>query len=151
MTEQFKRQVTFTPAFDKRSKNPRRNYGIHGVEMRFHLIGDHGATQFVIYTNWQLPEVTKELDARPVDRQYPHLACHPLPADVGYHRATPRYEGQTQSDSPCEFLGGQRCYYDGSGLMAQELFEKFTREGEEAVWRELEEVYRRSVIGNDDE
>lgn len=142
MTETFERQVVFTPAFDRRHQN----YGIHGVELRFHLIGEHGATQFVIFTNWQLPEVTKEQDARPPDRRFPHLSCHPMPADLGYHRLTPAYEGQQVLSEECELLGGKPCYYDGSGLMAQDVFDLFTREGDAAVWRELERFYRTSVL-----
>jgi hypothetical protein len=146
MAEKFEQRVTFTPAYDRRHADPNQNYGIHGVECRFELIGAQGATQFVIYTNWHLPEVTKELDRRPVSREFPHYGCHPLPADLGYHRATPAYEGQASLTEECEFVGGHPCYYDGSGLQAQDLFDTFTREGDAAVWRELERFYRANVL-----
>jgi hypothetical protein len=146
MDEQFKREVVFTPAFDRRDPNPHKNYGIHGAEIRFYLIGAQGATQFVIYTNWQLPEVTKELDARPVSTPFPHLLCRPMAADLGYHRLTPAYEGQDALTDDCELLGGRTCYYDGSGLQAQDVFETILREGDAVVWRELEACYRRNVL-----
>lgn len=146
MAEAFKREVIFSPAFDKRHADPKRNYGIHGVDLRFYLIGARGATHFVIYTNWQLPEVTRDQDARPVDRRFPHLSCHPLPADIGYHRPTPAWEGQDVCQESCGLLGGQACYSDGSGVMAREVFEMLVREGDAAVWRELERWYRDRVI-----
>ena len=119
--EEFKREVVFTPAFDKRHSDPKRDYGIHGVDLRFHLIGEHGATHFVVYTNWQLPEVTREQDARPVDRRFPHLSCHPLPADLGFHRLERSEDWQVEREN-CDLLGGRPCYGDGSVLMAQDLF-----------------------------
>jgi hypothetical protein len=146
MSDEFRREVVFTPAFDKRHADDGRNYGIHGVDLRFHLIGEHGATHFVVFTNWQLPEITKELDIRPIDRRFPHLSCHPSPADIGYHRLTPSYEGQEPLLDSCDLLGGKPCYSDGSGLMAREVFEKLIREGDAAVWRELEEWYRERVL-----
>jgi hypothetical protein len=144
--EGFETLILFEPAFDRRHPDPSRNYGIHGVEMRFALKGPEGASVFTIYTNWQLPEVTKELDARPVSTPFPHLLCRPMAADLGYHRLTPAYEGQDALTDDCEFLGGRTCYYDGSGLQAQDVFETMLREGDAAVWRELEAFYRRKIL-----
>ena len=146
MAEEFERRVKLNPAFDKRHADDGRNYGIHGVDLAFYLIGEHGATDFVIYTNWQLPEVTREMEARPSSGQFPHLVCHPLPANIGYHRTTPAYEGQECYIETCELLGGKPCYSDGSGTMAREVFEMLLREGDAAIWRELEHWYRERVL-----
>lgn len=54
----LERIVRFEPAYDKRDKN----YGIHGVQVRFVLKGAEGAVQFLLYTNWQLPHIVKERD-----------------------------------------------------------------------------------------
>lgn len=150
MSDVLKREIVWVPAFDKRHPDPHQDYGVHGVECRFHLIGDHGAAQFVIYTNWHLPEVTKVQDAHPTSLRFPHLSCHPLPADVGYHRLTPAYEGQDSLSEKCDLLGGRPCYYDGSGLAAKDLFDQFTREGDAVVWRELERRYREDVLDEND-
>ena len=56
------RIVEFTPAFDKRSSDPSKDYGIHGVDMRMVLKGENAATQFVLFTNWHLPHVHDELN-----------------------------------------------------------------------------------------
>ena len=57
--------VKFYPAFDRR-KDPKGNYGIHGVDMRMILKGDKGAVQFVLYTNWHLPHVQEELNLKAI-------------------------------------------------------------------------------------
>lgn len=81
----FKCQVDFSPAFDKRHTDPSKNYGIHGVNMRFVLTGEKGASQFLVYTNWHLPSVSKE--------GWSDFMLEPMGADVGYHAKSPQYEG----------------------------------------------------------
>lgn len=131
----FERVVTLSPAFDRRSDNPRKNYGIHGVELRMILKGPLGATQFLLFTNWQLPHVTKEHD-----HDLKHILCRPMPADLGYHSPKPQYDGQTSL--PCDLLPGGRCYYDGSGLNAEDVYTTLLTEGSDGVWKRLEEYYR---------
>lgn len=130
----LRRDVQFLPAFDKRNPDPCKNYGIHGVELRMHLIGDAGAVQFVLYTNWQLPHVTKEFEGRGRSS-----LDAPIPADLGYHSKTPMYEGHERQKG-CHLLGCD-CYYDGSGLNAERIYEVLLREGSDGVWRELESYY----------
>lgn len=129
----FEKIVTLAPAFDERHSDPSKNCGIHGVELRMVLKGPIGATQFVVYTNWQLPHVQAELDAKPLG-QFRYILHKPLAADIGYHSPHPQYEDQTAM--PCDVLGGL-CYYDGSSLQAEEIFEVLLREGSYGVWREL--------------
>lgn len=133
----FERRVDFHAAFDKRDPNPNKNYGIHGVDMRMYLIGEHGAVQFVLYTNWHLPHVRAELDARPSSERW---MDHPMPADLGYHSKVPMCDGD-QPHPNCELLGGCDCYYDGSGLNAERIYDVLLREGSDGVWRELEAYY----------
>jgi hypothetical protein len=92
----------------------------------------------------------------------------PLPADLGYHSKTPMFEGQevmgastmkikedvtkeglerfqfdkkpTGTFTHCEFTDGP-CYYDGSGLHAQKVFDLLVAKGGEAVWEYLEKCY----------
>ncbi len=130
---EFRREISFEPAYDWRDKNG----GIHGVNLRFLLTGPEGAVQFVLYTNWQLPEVMKELEARPN-----HSLCHPMPADLGYHSPVPRYVGQEIMTIDCECLGGKPCYYDGSSFNARPVYERLLREGDAGVWAALEDYYK---------
>lgn len=134
----LERRVVFQPAFDKRDPNPSKNYGIHGVDMRMYVIGPRGAVQFVLYTDWHLPHVDEELRAKGVRIQ-------PMPADLGYHSPIPTYKGQEDwGRDDCDLIGC-RCYYDGSGLNAERIYEVLLREGSEGVWRELETYYNEAL------
>jgi hypothetical protein len=134
----FERIVQMSPAFDKRSSDPKKNYGIHGVDLRMILKGPLGATQFVLYTGWHLPHVTEELWSKnSLDTL--RVVMRPLPADVGYHWHKPQYDGQ--EPMKCEYVEGGQCYYDGSGLQAEKVYEILLNEGSDGVWKELEQRY----------
>lgn len=144
--EKFEKTVTFEGAYDKRDPDPSKNYGIHGVEIRFVLKGEKGATQFVIYTNWFLPYVQKELYAKgSISSNLKFGHPEPLGADIGYHSLRPQYGGQIKRDA-CQYLDGQACYYDGSSLSADEFIPEFLAGGSDAVWKMLEEKYRHHFV-----
>ena len=130
----MEKRIDFTPAYDKRNSDPNKNYGIHGMDMRFVLKGELGATQFVIFTNWYLEHVAKELEHKPT------WMFRPMGADVGYHSPKPIHNGQTSMGS-CEYLDGKDCYYGGSGLRAETLLIEFIKNGVDVVWKELEDTY----------
>lgn len=81
--------------------------------------------------------------SRPYGLDEIDLKCRflPLPTDLGYHSFTPRYEDQTCISESCEWLDGKPCYYDGSGLNAERIYDVLLKEGDEGVWRELEIYY----------
>lgn len=133
----FKRTITFTPAFDKRDPDPKKNYGIHGVNMSWFVEKDSRAIQFVVFTNWHLPHVAEELR----ERERAICFLDPFPADIGYHSPNPMYEGQMLMDENCGFTGGA-CYYDGSSLDADSYFDILVTEGGDALWEALEEEWR---------
>lgn len=139
---ELKRIVRLYPAFDKRNPSPKKNYGIHGVDLLMMLKGEKGVVQFKVFTNWQLPHVTEEqLNKSVFDKMDIRCSFMPMPADVGYHSYTPMYEGQEPVTNSCEYLEGKPCYYDGSGLHAEEVFRAMLKEGDEGVWRELRDYY----------
>jgi hypothetical protein len=173
--EKFERIVEFEPAFDKRSSDPKKNYGIHGLQIRMVLKGVKGAVQFLIYTNWQLPHVTEEAMPRAAyaDDLAMELRCFwtPMAADLGYHSKFPMYEGQepmgsvhvktsvdeskeglerfqvertpTGTFTACPYLDGAPCYYDGSGLHAEKVFQILLEKGGDAVWEYMVECYHK--------
>ena len=145
MKSEAERIIEWSPAWDKSDDDPKKNYGIHGMDLKFLLKGDKGVIQFVIYTNWQLPHVRKEWD----EKVNAHL-LQPIPADVGYHSPIPMYEGQEPIQEECGYLDGKTCYYDGSGLYAQKVFDIFVTDGEEAMWKTLEEEYRQRFEKGDE-
>ena len=144
VTMVFERIITIEPAFDKRSPNPRKNYGIGSATLRFVLKGDNGATQFVAFTGWHLPDVTEDWKAKEWE-----IMGKLTGADVGYHSPKPIYDGQEVSTEGCEYLNGKPCYYDGSGLRAEEVgVPTLLNKGSEGVWEMLEEEYHR-YFGSD--
>ncbi len=131
--------ITLSPAWNKTDPNSKKNYGIHGVELRMVLKGLLGAVQFVLFTNWYLPEdQIKQRKYMSPDKYYLY---EPMPADKGYHSPKKRYEGQTICQKKCEYLDGKPCYYDGSGLNAEPLYDILLKEGSEGVWKNLEQFY----------
>lgn len=142
----YERIVELTPAWDRRSNDPKKNYGVHNVDLRMLVKGEHGATQFVLSTGWLLPE-TIGITSETMYKYSKHLAFRntsdlfPMVIDLGYHARKPQYEDQWQSPE-CEYVPEGRCYYDGSSLDAYRVFEILLREGHYGVWKELEDYYR---------
>jgi hypothetical protein len=118
--------IMFTKAFDRRNSDPSKNYGVGAVRIIFALKGDEGATNFTIFTDFYLPEVTEM------------LSCHSpsFGADLGWHSKERMYEDQTAISEECKLTDGP-CFYDGTGLGGERLFNLFVAEGEQAMWEEL--------------
>lgn len=135
----FKKKVVFLPAYDRRHADPKKNYGIHGVTMRFYLIGEKGVVQFVLYTNWQLPHVEAEFDNDDTMCAFQHSHLKPMPVDLGYHSPVPMYEGQSKMDT-CEFFEGG-CYYDGSSLAADDYYDILRKKGSKGLWKAMKTYY----------
>jgi hypothetical protein len=136
--------IQIRPAFDKRSPDPNKDYGIHGVELHFIVKGPSGAVQFVIYTNWHLPHVHQELvnKCNPVTPYGRHCSLAPMAAHVGYHSPIAMYKGQKSLTSSCPYTGGRKCYSDGSSLNAEQYFNILVAEGHESLWKSLDKYYR---------
>jgi len=132
-------EIIIRPALDKRHTDPSKNYGIQGCDMVFYAKGASGAIQFVLYTQWHLPHVQKELSAK-CKGGSSYCPRQPLPADIGYHSKVPMYDGQEPIDDNCKLTGG-RCYYDGSGLQAEQYYEILVRGGLDALWEALDQRY----------
>lgn len=128
------KKIEFAPAFNKGEK-----YGIHCMEIRFLLSGESGVVQFLLFTGWYLPDDAKRL--RDSCRGGGYCPSAPIPADIGYHALAPVYEGQEIMQKECRYLGGNPCYYDGSGLEAERYFNTLIRDGEDALWKEMEAYY----------
>jgi hypothetical protein len=128
----MERAVVFEPGFNDRNGQ----YGVHGMDIRWILRGAQVATQFLMFTSWVPGECGREFRW-----SNPEAAgMFPMGADVGYHSKVQIYGSQDPMDGECDILGGQ-CYYDGSGLRADELLQRFIFEGEPAVWRELQDFH----------
>jgi len=145
--EKFEKIVEFSPAFDKRHKNPKKNYGIGAVRIRFVLKGKKGAVQFLMGTNWFLPETVKEYKTKGVKElglvnllNDEHDCVGISGWDIGYHSKKPMYAGHESIDKNCPYTDGI-CYYDGSGLRAKDIPELLVRKGSDEIWKYLENYY----------
>ena len=142
---EFTRKILFKPGFCWARDEPARNYGNGSVRMWFVLIGQKGAVQWQIGTDW-MPKAAREDVAM---RSAIHRLCLKTPEeyqkptgwDLGYHSPAPKYEGQEPMHDNCEFTGG-KCYYDGSTMNADLLIEGFLNGGDDWVWNRLEAYYR---------
>ena len=117
------------------------SHGIHGLNIAFIVKGKEGAVQFVLYTGW-LPQ-TSETHSIIGYRELDFSKCgEPMPADLGYHSKKPHYQGQDPIERECKYTDGEPCYYDGSGLNANDAMYALCNGGDEALWRFLEGYYR---------
>lgn len=144
---EFEYLIEFNEAWDRTHKEPEKNFGIQGVEIRFVLIGEDGAVQFLLYTHWTLDMVVSD-GMGPVPNT---LGMAPMPADLGYHSRKPMYEGHKSMDD-CIYLNGDDCYYDGSGLNATGIWNILVTKGSDGVWKALRDYYRETFDdeGDDD-
>lgn len=119
-------------------------HGSSGMIIHFAAMGEHGAVSFAVNTGW-LPQQTlpNSIRYRSI-REWcaPGSAAHyPMPLDLGYHSKTPRYEGQTICQDKCEYCDGKPCYYDGSGLNANDAMYALVNGGDKALWEFLDAYY----------
>jgi hypothetical protein len=129
----FDRILTISPAWDRRSSDEAKNYGVHGMEIRFVLKGELGAVQFVFYTGIFQKHVADE-------HKHAGYQSRWMGADIGYHSPKPMYNGHQSTKNPCGVLGGE-CFYDGSSLSADNFAPTFVERGPDAVWEMLRDEY----------
>ena len=136
MPQSFDRIIQWTPASGLQPQ-----YGRNCMSVRFVLRGPLGAVQFYLITGWYHSSDRKPggmIDC--LDGIQRPLGPVPIPVDLGFHSLKPMYDGQEPRD--CDLLPGGRCYYDGSGLNAEDAFDVFTDGGDEALWDFLERYYQ---------
>jgi hypothetical protein len=135
-----------TPGMKPDDGTGHTNYGVGSVVITFVLKGPKGAVQFKIGTDWYPPHVQRSDTGRRLQELTGYSGVRPAGYDVGYHSAEPMYEGQEPMGEPgeCAYVPeGCACYYDGSGLRADDWVKShLLRGGSEAVWAALEKEYR---------
>lgn len=157
----FKRDFKIYPGWDKRNDDPSKNYGIHGCELEFVLTGDKGVAVFRLSTDWLPLHVQQERMGRDVATHgtygFPDVCQvvvgeQPMGADLGYHSPTPLRDWQTDNEmrKDCPYLENKPCYYDGSGLAAEEVRNIMLEKGSDGVWQALEAYYERTYNGMGD-
>lgn len=151
MSATFRRSVIFEPGYNYLHETGPNRRGQHGMQIRFVLTWPEGAVQFLMGAGWtplgEVDEAVTEDEPCHVDHWHHFSGSRfgqvntPSGYDIGHHWRTPTYEGE-QTYGPCSYLGGDECYYDGSGLRAEPILRDFIAKGEPAVWRALIDEYR---------
>lgn len=131
----YEHRVEVAPGHCWLHSDDNKNYGVGSCRIFFYCIGEKGAVQFVLGTDW-FPEAAR----RHLAKFPPSRDPQPRAWDLGYHSPVPHYEGQ-DSMGQCSVLGSE-CYYDGSTLNAENWVEGFLNGGTEWLWPKLEEYYR---------
>lgn len=143
MKVKFERQIIISPAFDKRSPIPSKDYGIGSMDIFFVLIGKKGATSCIIGTDIFLPETIKEYREKGNSNLPPPINLRKDVALTGYsidvHSKKPQYDGQQKGK--CGFIG-KYCYCGGSFLRAEKFGEVLLRNGSDTIWKILEQEYK---------
>lgn len=144
--EKLVREFVIYPGYDKRSDDPKKDYGIHGCEIAFYVHSPRKTktVQFKCYTDWLPLHVQKERMGKDVTGMFPDVCQNvigeqPSGVDLGYHSPKPMYKGQGRME--CNLSKRGYCYYDGSSLNADRLRDVMLDEGSDGVWRELEDYY----------
>ena len=142
----MERKISFEPAYDKRSSDPAKDYGIGSVGMRFILRGEFGAVVFYVGTGWFLKDTEDRLlnnmVGKTIRNKYEANTIMAMAYDLGWHSKNPMYEDQNVSQEKCCFLDDTPCYYYGTSLGADRVFDILKSKGDEAVWEELESCYK---------
>ena len=139
----LERIVEITPAHhDPRVElvpMPGDNTGVESCLLGMTLKGLHGAIEFSVSPGWFLDQTLAFWDRRGLAQDKARFK--PIPWCVGCHAKTPQYEGQTAIQSDCPYTDGA-CYYDSSGLRANDWFKELVKGGSDRIWELLEAEYR---------
>lgn len=121
--------------------------------VRYLVIGPAGAVQFVY---WRLTGEAytreKEMTAKYGPNESSQDDCdggYLYAVDLGYHARAPMAYQRDFPSRECEYVG--RCWYDGSSLNAAPVLTRLMKRGPDAVWRYLEDYYRRIFETPEDE
>lgn len=147
-TNEFERRVAFEPGYNYLHETGPKRRGQTGMRIRFSLIGDQGAAQFLMSTMWTpLGEVDANVRIKePVHcdhgDSFGGLIRPPSGSCVGLHSRKPFAYETEAAPGKCDLWNGD-CYYDASFCASDDVLLDFIQEGDEAVWRHLAEWYER--------
>jgi len=150
---EFDRQVNIEPGHPRTEQ-----YGLAAMKIRYLLHGAKGTTQFLWSTGVVPERIMKHVD--PSTWRHPStlapydspewMITEPMGYDLGAHADEPSEYRTFEDTMTCEYRPNGVCYYDGSGLQAEEVLKDFMLEGEGAVWHALERCYRMWIEREDD-
>lgn len=123
MTE-YRREIKFIPG-----KPYREGYGRIDARLMFILHGPRGIVEFSIHTGWY-PETDQNNEWR---------SFQPQAKSLNWHWPVPLH-GEMIGPDECPYLPGG-CYWDGGVMIANKRLDLLMIDGEEALWRDLEDLH----------
>ena len=142
-------QITdFKPAYDKRHKDPKKDYGIHSVHCWMIHKGKKGAVHFSFSTGMLLEKTMIEYikDGRAkyeIMSWGHHFLNKPMGFDVGYHSLKPLEDYHKENPRKnCCWLDNKTCYGNGSALRGEKFLKILIEKGSDEVWKMLEKDYK---------
>jgi hypothetical protein len=157
------RRIVFFPAYDRTDPDPKKDYGVGCLDLRFLVEGKSGTVEFELLTQWFQEHIMKRrLDSLKHDVwivKQDFLLRHfldPFPADVCYFSPKRISEDDSYWEKGVYYtLEGKPCYYgykykdEKEDRPAREIAcRKLVEEGDESLWKYLEDYYE-EVFGKD--
>jgi hypothetical protein len=135
--------LVFQPGYNgDRSPDPRRSYGVHGMEIRWYLRGPKGGAWVAFSTEWIPGDLTPGHGLMPPGFPPREPSQYPDGCGLGWCGLVPQYEGhEPTTDAGCLLIPGGTCYTDMSYTGSDPVAVAFTERGEAAVWEALEDCY----------
>lgn len=153
----MERKIFFFPAWDRTDPDPKKDYGVNDLELRFVVLGDGKAVEFQLHTGWYQPHI--------MDRRYQEIKqgiylgnkdylvrryINPFPADVCCFSINDLGEDSTYFEGGLDYLFDHvPCYYsykydeENSGMYSPDhALGLLVEKGDETLWQYLENYYR---------
>lgn len=133
----FTRKMWLTPAYHKVHEDPKKNFGVHGLDIHFVLIGPKGAVNWTFFTGCVLDKTIEWWkDRGDIDPRFKGW----MGTELRYHSPKPMFENQTVCKDVCDWLGVP-CYTDAGYIMGGDMEQPFLMDAEDYVWKRLENHY----------
>lgn len=147
MSADLTREVRFEKGYDYRDV-PNDGRGAHGMDIRFILRGPRGAIACKVSTGWMVNPLVGRFSRsgnnerrRGVGLDLGVWDHYPSGSGIAAHVAEPPAGKDWLGPDDCDVLPGGRCYGDVGYLVADEFVLRLVRDGEDAAWDFLAEIY----------
>jgi len=152
-------KILFFPAFDRTDPDPKKNYGVGDLNIKFLVIGNKGIVEFDLSTNWYFDYVMdgrvewiKDLVRQGKENFLIKHVLSPYLLDVCYYSPIELSEDDCYFENGLNYLEDKSLVYYGYKYIIENEFEDkiwttdyvlklLIEQGDMAVWNYLEKYY----------